>query len=97
MTKPKTIITISYIFIGLLIVPAYLYGRSIMIWFDSYVMVTKTNMTLNFLLLFFFYGVLCDRLTKKMSKRKGWVIWGIGLVILMLFFRFAGGYETIFG
>ena len=97
MKKLVTCTGLAYVTIGCLMIPAYWYGRDTMLWFDSYVTITKTNMTLNFLLLFFFYGVLCDRLTKKMSKRKGWIIWLIGLVLIMILFRFVGGYATIFG
>jgi len=98
-TKPNrnTMMLTVYIITGCLIIPAYWYGHSIMTWFAPYIMVYKADATLNFFLLFFLYGVLCDKMTKKMSKRKGWIIWGAGLVILMLFFRFAGGYATIIG
>ena len=86
-----------YIILGVLLVPAYWFGREAMIWFAPYIMVYEANVTLNFLLLFFFYGIACDRMTKHMSRRKGWFIWLTGLVILMIFFRFVGGYETIAG
>jgi hypothetical protein len=62
-------------------------------WFTS----VKTDITFNFVLLFFFYGILCDRLTKKMSRRKGWIVWAVGMALLMLFFRFVGGYSTNLG
>ena len=67
-----------------------------MLWFASYVSVLETNITMNFVLLFFFWGVVCDRMNKKRSKKAGWIIWGIGMVILMVVFRFVGGYQTIF-
>lgn len=89
--------TVAYIVLGILLVPAYWYGRETMIWFAPYIMVYETYTTLNFFLLFFLYGVACDRMTRHMSKRKGWLIWIAGLVLLMVMFRFVGGYETVIG
>jgi len=97
MTKPttRTITILAYIAIVCLMIPAYWYGREVMTWFAPYIMVYESYTTLNFFLLFFLYGVACDRYTKGMSKRKGWTIWIVGLVLLMALFKFVGGYETI--
>jgi hypothetical protein len=75
----------------------YWFVRSVMIDQQTWFVVLKSNITLNFVLLFFLYGVLCDKITKRVSKKKAWMVWGAGLLILLLFFRFVGGYETVFG
>ena len=93
----RKLMTVAYILIGILIIPAYWHGLKTLTWFDSTLTITTSNMTVNFLLLFFLYGVVCDRATRKMSKRKGWTIWIVGLIILLVIFRFVGGYETIIG
>lgn len=95
--RKGTIMTTAYILIGILIIPAYWHGLKTLTWFDSILVITTSNMTVNFLLLFFLYGVVCNRWTRKMSKRKGWAIWLTGLVLLLVVFRFVGGYETIVG
>lgn len=88
---------VIYSLLILTTVSGYWFVREVMTDQQTWFLAMKSNITLNFVLLFFFYGILCDRLTKKVSKKKAWMVWGGGLLILLLFFRFVGGYETIFG
>jgi uncharacterized membrane protein len=89
--------TVLPILLILGIAMSYYPVRETMILQRSWYVATQTNVTLNFILFFFFYGVICDRMTKKMSRRKGWIIWATGMALLMVFFKIVGGYPTIFG
>lgn len=86
----------SYILILVAVVLVYVPTREIMIAQTAWIRIIKSDLTLNVFLLLFMWGLLIDKLTKKMSRRKGWIIWGVGTILLILFFRFVGGFETIF-
>jgi len=88
---------VAYIAIVIAVLLSYSSVRETMILQQTWLTLVKSNITLNFVLFLFLYGIFCDRLTKKMSCRKGWIIWGIGLMVLIFFFRFVGGFETILG
>ena len=55
------------------------------------------GVTFNMILLYGLWGLVSDRMGKGKPRWYGWVVCGIGFVALTLFFRFAGGLETIFG
>jgi len=83
--------------LALLTALAYLPARTIMIDQSPVITVTASTITLNMILLYFIAGYTVDKATKNRSRMFGWVMLGIVLVVLTLFFRFVGGYETIFG
>jgi hypothetical protein len=60
--------------------------------------VLKSNITLNLILLVFGWGVVSDNLAKdkKWGKTKSWVVFLIGLFVIMVTLRLAG-MSTIFG
>lgn len=67
-------------------------------FFDRvWMIVRKGPLTVNLVLFLFLYGVIADRYTKKMKKWQSWLIWGVGIIAVIMFFRFVGGYNTIFG
>jgi len=89
-------ILLYYALVAVLIGICYFPAREIMIRQTAWIEVMKSNVTLNFVLFFLLFGVVCDKLTKGMPKRKAWLIWGIGLLVLIILFRSAG-MDTIFG
>lgn len=68
---------------------------------DAWLYVIESNVTINFLLLFYLYGCFADYFCKKRgwsyNDKKSWLVWGIGIIILLVIFRNIGGMETIFG
>lgn len=68
---------------------------------DAWLTVIESNVTINFLLLFYLYGCFADFLCKKRGwsyhNKKSWLVWGIGIIVLILIFRNIGDMETIFG
>ena len=78
-------------------VPSYWWARQAMIDQSTSFTATISNITLNFLLFLGVYGYIVDRKTKHMPKWKGWLILFIGFSVIVLAFRFLGGFETIFG
>lgn len=88
---------ILYVLVAIVAGLFYLSAREIMKVQTAWVWVVRSDITLNFVVLFFLYGLLCDRYTKGQSKKKSWVIWGGGLAILVLAFKFLGDMPTIFG
>lgn len=93
----EKLLAISLAVIALLTVPAYIYARSKMTMIIAYLYIMQSNITFNFVLFLFLYGVVATKFTKGMSRRKQWLVWAIGMVLLVLFFRYVGGFPTIIG
>lgn len=85
----------GYITVGLLMILLYVPARTHMIVQDAWIWIIKSNVTFNFILFFFMWGIISDKFTKSMPKWKSWAIFLIGLAIIVLTFHYAGGYETI--
>lgn len=88
---------ILYIVIAIVAGLSYLPAREVMKLQTAWVWVIKSDITLNFVVLFFLYGYLCDKFTKGWSKKRAWLVWGIGLAVLIFIFRFLGNMPTIWG
>ena len=84
------------VIILLLIIPSYLYGREVMISQISSWRAVLSNFTVNFLLFLGLFGWLIGDMTKKMTKWKGWLIWGIAVGTLFLLLKLAG-FDTLYG
>lgn len=87
----------SIVLVAILIVPAYVYARSKMTMIMGYLWIMDSNITFNFVLLLFLYGVVTTKLTRHMTRRKQWLVWASGIAILILFFKYIGGFPTIIG
>lgn len=85
----------AYILVGALAIYLYFPAKEHMIVQDAWIWIIKSNVTFNFILFFFIYGVILDKITKKMSRKKAWAILIAGAVLIVVAFQFAGGYETI--
>ena len=100
MNKTKVLsswLTIAcYVLLPVAVICLYGYAKEIIIAQTAWINIIKSNFTLNIFLAFFMWGVLVDKFTKKLSKKKGWIIWGVGTAALILLFRYAGGLQTIF-
>lgn len=91
-------ITVScYILIFIAVVLLYVPTREEMIAQTAWVNIIKSTFTLNVLLAFFVWGIMIDKLTRKLPRKISWAIWGIGIVALVLIFKFVGGLPTVFG
>lgn len=86
---------VSYFIIAVLATILYLPAREHMIVQDAWIWIIKSNVTFNFILFFFLWGIISDKYTKHMKKWQGWLIFSVGLVAIVLMFHFWGGYETI--
>lgn len=75
----------------------YMSARGIMIAGNTWLYIIESNITLNFILFLALYGAACDKYTKHKSKRDQWLIFVIGFVIIVAFFRIVGGFPTVFG
>lgn len=96
MAKKDKYILLYYAIIAVIIGVCYLPAKSVMIRQTAWIETVKSNVTLNFVLFFFLFGVVCTKLTRNMPRRRAWLIWGIGLLTLIVLFRSAG-MDTIFG
>ena len=76
---------------------SYLSARSIMVAGNTWLYIVESNVTLNFVLFLFMWGLMSDRITKGKSKTTQWAVTLLGILALFAFFRFVAGYETIFG
>lgn len=85
-----------YIAVGLLIIPAYAFGWLLLTDQATSYVAILSKVTVNLLLLFFMVGVYVDIYTKKLPRWKGWLIWAVVVIILILFFKYVGGMETRF-
>lgn len=90
----KVPMPVWYVLVGIGAIFSYAPARANMLHQDAWIIAVQSNITVNFILLFFMWGLLSDRLTKHMPKKKGWLVWGIGLILMVLFFKFVGGFET---
>ena len=85
-----------YVTVGLLVIPAYIFGWQILTDQATCYVAILSKVTVNLVLLFFFVGMWTDRATKGMSRKKGWLIWAIVTICLIMFFKYVGGMETRF-
>lgn len=94
MTLGRVPVAVWYVLLGILTLFSYVYGWRILtaIGFQT----TIYQITVVFLIFLYMIGVALDKYTKKMSKRKGWVVYLVGLVLVILVFKYIGGMETIF-
>jgi uncharacterized membrane protein YcjF (UPF0283 family) len=75
----------------------YLIARDMMITTRPWLYVVQSNVTLNFVLFLFGWGVTSEQLTKGKTRRAQWIVFGIGMIAIILFFKFVGGFPTIAG
>jgi len=76
---------------------SYIPAKNIMTDESPYFYVVMSNITLNFVLFIFLWGIVSDKITKGKSRRYSWIFWGIGMIAIVMFFKFVGGFPTIFG
>lgn len=89
-------IILKYYFIifSILMIPAYIYGQSILTEQSTYFLAYNSKFTVNIVILFGLAGYYVSRYTKGMSKWKGWAIWFVVMLVLILFFKYVGRLET---
>jgi len=78
--------------------PAYFLGREILVDQSTSYIAVLSKFTVNFLLFLYIVGAWVDSVAKKKgySKAKGWVLWAVVMVILVIFFKYVGGMDTRF-
>ena len=87
-----------YIAVGLGIGFSYIPARTHMISQWAWTWIVKSNVTLNFILIFFIWGLLCDKISKERgwstSGSKSWLLFLVGIIALIFIFKVLGGYPT---
>jgi len=88
-----------YTLVGLATIILYFPARAHMIVQDAWIYVVQSPVSLNFIFLFGLWGIVSDKISRrfgwKTNSKKSWAMFAIGLASLILFFKFIGGYETI--
>ena len=81
------------------VIASYAYAVDLMNVQTAWIMIVKSNVTVNLVAIFGLWGIMSDQTAKKLkwSKTKGWLVFGAGIVAMIIVFRFAGGYVTIWG
>lgn len=97
LAESKLFLPVVFGIVAILSVLAYMPAREVMTFSKPYFYITKSNITLNFVLFLFLWGVVSDWITRRRTKWVQWLVFAGGLVVLILFFRFVGGFPTIFG
>lgn len=87
---------VSYSSLILLIAISYVPIQRIIKDQSSSFVLIISNITLNLILLFGLWGLVSDKLTKKMPKWVGWAIFFAGLFAMNLFLIKGAGFETRF-
>jgi len=87
-----------YIAVGLGVGFSYLPARTHMASQWAWTWIVKSNVTLNFILIFFIWGLLTDKISKdrgwSTSGKKSWGLFLVGIVFLIFVFKYLGGYPT---
>ena len=85
--------SLVYVAVGLGVAFSYIPARTHMASQWAWTWITKSNVTLNFILIFFIWGLLCDRISKdkgwSTSGSESWLLFILGIIALVL-----GGYPT---
>ena len=78
--------------------PAYIYGRGVLIDQSTSFVAVLSQVTVNFIAFLYIVGVWVDKLAKKKkySRIKGWLLWAVVMAIVIMFFKYVGGMETRF-
>lgn len=87
---------IIYAVVAILVVVAYPFAQALMATNYPWFYIIQSNITLNFVILFFLWGVVSDIYTKGKSKKTQWIVFAVGLIALVLFFKVIGKFPTIF-
>lgn len=90
-----------YIIISAIMIFAWATAKSWLVVQDAWLWVYKSNITLNFVLVFFIWGQVSDMIACKrgwkVGGRNNWIFFFVGLLALIFIFKYIGGYETIWG
>lgn len=55
----------------------------------------KSNLTVNFLLGMYLYGVVIDRwVQSRIGKVKGWLVWTAGVAVIVVSLKYVFGWAT---
>ena len=99
MTNKKW--ALVYVAVGLGVAFSYIPARTHMISQWAWTWIIKSNITINFILIFFIWGMLSDRISKdkgwSTTGRKSWLLFFVGIAVLIFVFRALGGYPTRWG
>ena len=85
----------KYIILTLLIIPAYYIGWQVLTDPATTFTVWQSKFTVNILIIFYIVGRGVDKYTKGMPRWKGWSIWLVVTLTMILFFKYVGGLETL--
>jgi peptidoglycan/LPS O-acetylase OafA/YrhL len=85
-----------FVAVGVLTVLGYQPAREVMISQYTWIIIQKSPVTVNLMLLLFLWGVSVDRMGKNKPRWKGWALWAVGFVVIIVVYSVVGGYDTIF-
>jgi hypothetical protein len=83
-----------YGLLSVLVIPAYLFGWGILTTQSTIYIAIVNKLSVNIILCFYLVGLYVNIYTKNMAKWKGWVIWALAIMALIMFFKYVGGLET---
>ena len=75
---------------------SYLSVQRIIIDQSSSFTTVISNITLSLILLFGMWGIISDKMTKRLPKWAGWTIFFVGLFCMVIFLAKGAGFETRF-
>lgn len=89
-----------YGLVGITAVVFYIPAREVMISQTAWVHIIKSNVTFNFMLFFFLWGMVSDNVSKRLGwgihSWKSWTFFVVSLLLILVFFKNVGHYQTIF-
>lgn len=86
---------ISYGFILVTFIPAYILSREEMIFQATTYIAYISNLTANVVLTYFLWGWCIDKATKKYPKWFGWTMFVLGIIVMTLLIRQFGDLKVI--
>ena len=81
-------------YMAMALIPAYIFGQHLLVEQSTTYPAIINQITVNFVILLYIVGVQVSNYTKDMSKAKGWIIWAVVMIALILVFKYIGGMQT---
>lgn len=74
---------------------AYWYGYSVLTDQATSFTAVLSNLTANFTIFLYLFGLMIGKATKHMTRRKGWAVWAVCMLLMTMVLKFVFGWETL--